>query len=78
MPDLFTKLASEVRDESEIPPAHIRFGLVTEIEPVAPFRVKTSITGGAWISRDKDTQFAVNDRVWMIQQGATFFACGHY
>ena len=78
MPDIINKLAAEIEKGNEIPPAHIRFGKVTEIEAVTPFRIRTSLTESLWVVRDIDTPFAIGDRAWLIQQGALCFAWGRY
>lgn len=68
--DLATKLV-----ESD-PSAALRIAIITEIDTTVAQKVRTDQTGTAWIARSQDVRLAVDDRVWLVQQGSTFLVAG--
>jgi microcystin-dependent protein len=71
-------LAGAVLDSTVSPgeATNLRFAVITQVEASGDRRVKTDITGTAWLSRDIDTTLSVGDRVWIIQQGPVSVVCG--
>lgn len=71
-----TKDLAQALTENPDPSGSLRIGVITAVGTDAARKVKTDQTGTAWLNRDQDTALAVNDRVWMIKQGATFLVAG--
>lgn len=58
------------------PSGTLRIAVITAVGTDPARKVQTDQTGTAWLNRDQDALLAVDDRVWMIQQGATFLVAG--
>jgi microcystin-dependent protein len=58
------------------PVATLRIAVITAVQASVGRRVQTNATDTAWIPRSEDTSLAVGDRVWLLQQGATFVVGG--
>lgn len=71
-----TKDLAQALTENPDPSGSLRIGVITAIGTDPARRVKTDQTGTAWLNRDQDIALALDDRVWMIKQGATFLVCG--
>lgn len=77
MPEPISQLAEQIASTSEETlSASLRMGTITEVETSGSFRVRTSATATAWLSRDRDTVLAVGDKVWMIRQGSVWLVGG--
>lgn len=68
-------LLADKMTEAE-PAVHLRIAVVTAIEATGSRRLKTDQTDDAWLNRDKDSAFAVGDRVWLLKQGSVFLVGG--
>lgn len=58
------------------PATTLRIAVITAIQATVGRRVRTSATDLAWIPRSEDATLAVGDRVWLLQQGATWIVGG--
>jgi len=74
MSDIIGQLADHMSDVD--PPVNLRIAVVTAVEATGSRRLKTNQTDTAWLNRDKDSDFAVGDRVWLLKQGSVFLVAG--
>lgn len=77
MPEPISQLAEQIASQTEETlSASLRMGTVTEVENSGSFRVRTTATETAWLSRDRDSVLAVGDKVWIIRQGSVWLVGG--
>ena len=76
MSEPISELAAEIVARDSAPAAAMRTAVVTEVEFTGSFRVRTSISGTAWLSRLQDVFVAVGDRVSVLQQGSVMLVIG--
>ena len=70
MTDTVPELAAKI--DPAVDAAKMRIALITSVEAPSPDRVKTDVTGTAWIARDRDMILSTGDRVVVIQQGEIY------
>jgi microcystin-dependent protein len=69
------KLAEQISTTPDRPLA-MRIASVTAVDSGAGGKVQTSETSTGWINRSEDTFLAVGDRVWLLNQGASWVVGG--
>lgn len=75
MGDALTDLAERLTAD---PALRLRIAEVTALEGIGSRRVKTNLTGDAWLSRDAGTSLTLGDRVWILQQGNVNIVGGRF
>ncbi len=70
MSEIVPELAAKI--DPAVDAAKMRIALITSVEAPSPYRVKTDVTGTAWIARDRDMILSTGDRVVVIQQGEIY------
>jgi microcystin-dependent protein len=74
MADIVGQLADKMTEAE--PSVQLRIGVVTAIESTGSRRLKTDQTDDTWLNCDKDSAFAIGDRVWMMKQKSVFLVGG--
>jgi microcystin-dependent protein len=76
MTDSVPELAAEISTDDGPPPMVMRVGVVTALEVGGNRRAQVDAGGDAWLNRLQDCQFAVGDRVSLLQQGPVLLIIG--